>query len=194
MKRAGAWWGAALLSALACGDDGASGEDGGVGPDLFACERSSECMVVPESCCGRCGAPVRGDAIAIRRDLAADHSQRACGDDTGCPACAPLFIDPTLVATCSELRCELVDLTEHAATACEQDDDCKLRTPDCCECNGDTGVGRVIGIAVSAERAYAELVCDPSQACPECAPLYPPEVSVECSAQGRCVTDDARLP
>lgn len=181
----------ALLLA-ACGDGGATG-DGGQS-DFFACERSSECSVVPQSCCGTCGAPSRGDALAISRASAAEYARGTCADDVGCPACAALFIDPTLVATCRAGTCELVDLQLHAASACTQDDDCKVRTPDCCECGGDTDPGRLIGINAGAERAYADLVCDPERACPECAPIYPREVAVECNSDGHCAARDARLP
>jgi hypothetical protein len=179
--------------AAACGDDGGDAADGGQ-PDLFSCERSSECIVVPESCCGTCGAPTRGDALAINAAAAPEHTRRVCEDDVGCPACAPLFIDPTLVATCRAGSCELVDLRLHAASECAQDDDCKVRTPDCCECGGDTDPGRLVGVATSAEREYADLVCDPERACPECAPIYPSEVTVECTSAGHCETQDARLP
>jgi hypothetical protein len=182
---------AAVLNA--CGDDDGPADDGGQA-DFAACEVNSECIVVPQSCCGACGAPTRGDAIAVNRANASEYARRACEDSDGCPACAPLFIDPTLVATCRAGACELVDLKLHAASACEQDDDCKVRTPDCCECNGDTDPGRLIGIAVDAERDYADLVCDPDQACPECAAVYPDEVTVECSSAGRCETEDTRLP
>lgn len=184
--------GAASLAS--CGDDAAHPDDGGSQLDLRACDVNSDCIVVPDSCCGTCGAPTRSDASAINVASTTEHSRRVCADNQGCPACAPLFIDPTLLATCRAGRCELVDLRKHEASACEQDADCKLRTPDCCECGGDTGMGRVLGIANSAERDYSELVCDPDQACPECAPSYPKEVTVACNASGRCETQDSRLP
>jgi hypothetical protein len=192
--RAPASWLLAAALLAACGDDDPGDAVDGGEPDFSSCERSSECIVVPESCCGTCGAPVRGDAIAINADAASEYAGRACEDDVGCPACAPLFIDPTLIATCRAGRCELVDLQRHAASACTREDDCKVRTPDCCECGGDTDPGRLIGIATSAEGEYADLVCDPERACPECGAIYPTEVTVECGAGGHCETHDARLP
>jgi hypothetical protein len=198
-----AWYGARmqrlkrlLLTAVllaACGDDAGDGGDAGEPPDFFACELNSDCVVVPESCCGRCGAPTRGDAVAIRASATSAYSGQVCGDEGDCPACAPLFIDPTLLATCSAGRCELVDLQEHEASACTQDADCRIRTPDCCECGGETGPGRLIGVAASAESLYADLVCD-GQPCPECAPVYPEEVTVACSGEEHCETSDDRLP
>jgi hypothetical protein len=177
-----------------CGDDDSHAPDGGLPQEWFECTVNSDCVVLPASCCGRCGAPARGDALAIQEESAQAYASRVCSNNQGCPACAPLFIDPTLVATCRSGRCELVDLAEHPASQCAQADDCKLRTPDCCECGGDTSPGRLIGIAASAEREYARLVCDPDQACPECAPVYPSEVTVECNADGVCEAADERLP
>ena len=178
---------------LACADDDADRSDGGQ-PDLSSCESNSECIVVPQSCCGTCGAPVRGDAIAINRSRVSEHARVACKGDVGCPACAPLFVEPTLVATCNAGTCELVDLRLHSASTCANDDDCNVRTPDCCECGGDTEPGRLIGVGATAERDYALLVCDPDEACPECAAVYPREVTVECNAGGHCETRDTRLP
>jgi len=186
--------GVGLLLAAACGDD--STGDGGVvpdggHPDYYACDVPSDCIVATVSCCGTCGAPTRGDAVAIASDEGAAYRAAACGAITGCPACAPLFIDPTLVATCREQRCELVDLLEDEASACESDDDCRVRTPDCCPCGGDTSQGRLIG--VSSENAYSELVCDPGQMCPNCEPLYPAQVTTSCSADDHCVAHDTRI-
>jgi hypothetical protein len=147
--------------------------------------------VTPTSCCGSCGAPTRGDAVAVARDKAAERREDVCGTATGCPACAPLFIDPTLVATCEANRCELIDLLEHEASACSSDDECRVRTADCCPCGGDTSMGRLIG--VSSENAYASLVCDPEQTCPECAPIYPSEVTVSCNTDDHCETLDTRI-
>jgi hypothetical protein len=180
----------------ACGDDHSRDEwrrchPHGPTPNHYACEVPSDCVVVPESCCGTCGAPTRGDAVAIARDTVTAYECRACGSRGECPACAPLFIDPTLVATCVDQRCTLIDLLEHEASACESDDDCRVRTPDCCPCGGDTDPGRLIG--VSSENAYASLVCDPAQACPECLPVYPGEVSVSCSSDDHCVARDSRI-
>jgi hypothetical protein len=160
--------------------------------DYAACEVAPDCVVVPASCCGSCGAPVRGDAVAIAEARANAYRSATCGEDGACPACAPLFVDPTLVATCRDDRCELVDLREHEASACSADSDCRVRTPECCPCGGDTSVGRLVG--VSSEDAYASLVCDPDQACPECAFLYPDEVTVRCNTDDHCEVHDARIP
>jgi len=41
-------------------------------------------------------------------------------------------------------------------------------------------------VSISDESLFQPLVCDPLQACPECAPVYPPEYSADCSG-GHCV-------
>jgi hypothetical protein len=191
-----------LVLAAACGDDDAAldggnaesdsgAPDAALPADLFACDVPSDCKVVPASCCGGCGAPRRGDALAIAGDKLGEHREMVCDDQQACPDCDSLFLDPTLVATCRDARCALVDLLEHAASACESDDECSLRTPDCCPCGGDYSPGRVI--AVTSQSAYAELVCDPEQGCDGCLPSYPSEVTAACNAQGHCETEDPRL-
>ena len=175
--------------------DASAGSGGGepdvdASADLWACEVSSDCMIVPESCCGACGTPTRGDAIAIARNKASDWNAVACPGDLECPTCDAV-IDPTLVARCSAQTCVLVDLQQHRATECTSDDQCRVRTPDCCECNGDTHEGRLL--AVASENAYRDLVCDPQQACDGCAPVYPEEATATCQS-GRCVITDERLP
>lgn len=183
---------ALVVGFAACGGKRADDQAGNAA--LYACQRNPDCVVVPESCCGTCGAPTRGDAVALNADKQAAFRRGACGNGAGCPACAPLFVDPTLVATCQKARCELVDLHEHPMTACTKDADCRIRVADCCECGGDTSMGRLIGLNVTAEADYTALVCSPSQSCLECAPLYPPEVTVTCNAAGFCETHDTRLP
>ncbi len=185
---------AVVVSSAGCGDDSDAAKDDAGRPDFFACEANSDCIVVPESCCGTCGAPTRGDAVAINAASVADRWERECSGSMGCPTCAPLFIDPTLVATCRDQRCTLIDLRRDEISTCTQDLDCRLRTPDCCECGGDTSLGRLLGIAISAEPDYASLVCDPGQACDDCLPVYPDEVTVACSANGRCESSDSRVP
>lgn len=178
-----------LASACSLKSDGSG--DAGVDSGLRACSEPSDCIVVPAGCCGSCGAPTRGDAIAIARDQGATYRDRVC-IGVGCPACAPLFIDPTLVATCNAGQCEVIDWTAHTGSECTSNTDCAVRTPDCCPCGGDTDPGRLIGVA--SENAYAALVCDSDQACPECAAIYPSEVTARCHPLGHCETLDARLP
>ena len=76
------WLGLVLAAGLVrCGgttEDGASGGGSGSGgsatggsgggPDFFACQVSSECLLRPASCCGSCGAATRSDVIALNQN------------------------------------------------------------------------------------------------------------------------------
>jgi hypothetical protein len=160
------------------GDGGSGGTDGGV-YDL--CSKSSECVIRPASCCGQCGAATRDDIVALRSDQVTAYQTATCGDSSGCPACYSAQ-DATLIATCDAGHCKVVDLKLHAATACSAASDCRIRTNVCCECGDPTDIEHII--AISSESEFSPLVCD-GQACPECAPIYPAEVVVDC-VSGHC--------
>jgi hypothetical protein len=162
-------------------------EDAGVEDDLQACDVPPECVVVPESCCGSCGAATRDDAISVNRDFAGVYRTVVCEGEPGCPPCYD-DPDPTLVATCLAGRCGVVDLQDHPLTECTDSEDCRLRTRDCCECGGDMTEAGLIAIRAGAaeEAEYVGLVCEPEATCPECEPIYPDEATAICSA-GRCV-------
>lgn len=113
---------------------------------------SSECLVVPASCCGTCGAATRGDAIAIHVNQLAGKA--SCD---GCPGC-DMEQDPTLVATCDNGACTLVDLLEHESTACTDASECRVRSHDCGGCGVNIDSGAII--AVSNDMLYELLVCD----------------------------------
>jgi hypothetical protein len=94
--------------------------------------------------------------------------------------------DPTLVATCSDSSCALVDLLALPLTECQSNADCRIRTQDCCECGGSLDFNSLIAIRTDSELAYVRLVCDPGQGCDACLPTYPEQASAECHAN-RCV-------
>ncbi len=98
-----------------------------------------------------------------------------------CPACAGM-LNPNLVATCGGGgRCEVVDVeNDGSLSSCETSEDCVVRVPDCCECGADVSAYRLIAIRATAVGDYGALVCDPDTGCPDCAPVYPPEVTAEC--------------
>lgn len=163
------------------GSGGAGGSGGtgtGGGPSPTACTRNDDCIVIPESCCGSCGAPTRTDARAANRNHVPVDPKCAM---TGCPACYQ-EPDPTLLATCDHGDCRIVDLRLDPSTACKQDGECRLRSPDCCECGGRTSPL----VAISSEPLYSALVCD-DRACPECAPIYPTNWVATCD-NGHCAT------
>jgi len=177
-----------VLAAAGCGtshdpDDGGTGDAGG---ELFACEVDTDCIVVPESCCGSCGAATRGDALAMSGDAAGDYLTSVCAG-MGCHICY-MAQDPTLVATCDAGRCELVDLHEHPVARCSSDADCRLRTRSCCDCGGDTSREGLLAVRTDSAAGYVELVCDmgASEPCLECAPVYPDEATASCNPGGWC--------
>jgi len=182
----------AAIAFVACGGDTTNG--GKPQPLVFACESHADCEVVPKSCCGTCGAPTRDDAIAVSNDKRDAYRSLACEDTAGCPACAPLFVDPRLLGLCQGERCELVRLHDHPVAACTEDSECLVRTRDCCECGGEMSPGRLIAIRTDGESYYRDLACDPEQACPACEPLYPAEVTARCGVDAFCEAVDTRVP
>lgn len=180
-----------LVALFAAGCPSTHGPDTDGGADGFdECAVPSECLVVPASCCGSCGAATRGDAVAVSRSRADAYRASVCGDDFGCPACF-MEPDPTLVATCQAGRCVVVDLQLHAATECAGPTDCRVRASECCECGASITPSTVV--AVSNGAAYEALVCDPGTGCPECAPVYPDDYGAFCD-EGRCVMVFAGRP
>lgn len=172
-----------------CGQSHLSGGDGGMsgvdlGTDATACAGPSECRVLPQSCCGSCGAAVRGDALAIHEDDVDAHRSMVC-DALVCPPCFTPE-DPTLVGACVASACTLVDLQQRDdITACTTDDECRVRTSDCCECGGTTDPDAAIAVRVDAEQPLSALICDADVGCPECLPAPPPGLIAACIS-GRC--------
>jgi hypothetical protein len=167
---------------------GGSTSSGGGGTDAGAvyddCSDNSDCVIRPASCCGQCGAATRDDIVALNKARATAYETANCEEMFGCPACY-MAQDARLVATCTGGKCAVVDLAQHASTECGATSDCRIRTNACCECGGPTDVEHVIAIAGSAEASFSALVCDEAQACPECAPVYPPEMTAVCT-DGHC--------
>lgn len=172
-----------VFSLTACsGSHGRDEEDAGRSEPSDECVVPSDCVLVSVSCCGSCGAVVRGDAAAVNRAHADAHRAAACPDGAGCPACFAEQ-DPTLLATCDAGRCVVVDLQAHAATVCASSSDCRVRAVECCECGASITESTVV--AISDPAALEALVCDPGTGCPECLPDYPDGFGATCDG-GRC--------
>ena len=133
--------------------------------DYAACEVPSDCTVAPASCCGSCGAATRGDAVAITTDDVQPHTPVLYAATTPAARVRAALHRPDARRNVrgATLQADFIDLLEHESHRVQRDGNYRVRTPDCCECNGDTSLGRLIG--VSSENAYASLVCDPKQAC-----------------------------
>jgi hypothetical protein len=150
------------------------------------CARNEDCTLAITDCCGPCGEPSLTDYAAIAGSRAEDHFARVCPDPDAlpCPGCAVLP-NPSLGATCEAGRCVGYDVRALELSACTADDDCRVRTRDCCECGGATDPSALIAVRADARADYAALVCD-DLACPECVPVYPDTVEAFCAADGHC--------
>ncbi len=169
--------------------------DGGTRIDWAACGAGDVCELAIPGCCAECGRATADGVVAVNARRREAQRREACpgtDDPIPCPACENLP-NPFLTAECISGLCTVVDF-EPAVAACNRDEDCRLRSPDCCECGGRNGEGEVVAIArrPEAEDAFANLVC-PSDAigCPECAPVYPDTVRAACVAS-RCAVEAAR--
>jgi hypothetical protein len=147
-----------------------TGEAAGAMPDSwFECETSDDCTRHSASCCGECGVYTSDDVIATNRDGWSSYIDAMCGTDYACDACYTNE-RPSITAVCREGRCTVVDLSQDPMTACTRNEDCRVRTKDCCECGGH--LLDLVAVATSAESSYAELVCEEGTGCDDCTELY----------------------
>jgi hypothetical protein len=153
--------------------------------DWALCELNSDCILSPASCCAVCGKPALADVDAVNRERQDEHFRDICPDPGPCPKCAE-SPNPELSATCTNGACVALDIREHQTSVCSSNDDCRLRVTGCCECGGSTASWALIAIARDGEPSYQALVCDPDQACDECAPVYPTDVEAYCETHGHC--------
>jgi hypothetical protein len=145
------------------------------------CDAPSSCVLLPESCCGICGAATPADMIAVHVDRAMENRAITCADPIACPECF-METDPYLVATCEGGACVARDLHVEELTACATDADCTLAPRRCCDC-GDLGPFEAVAFNPS-RGSFAALVCDPGADCPPCALAFS-MIRVACDA-GHC--------
>jgi hypothetical protein len=168
------------------GGPASGGTGGGVPIDVRACSVNSECILRAASCCGSCGSPTRADVIALNQAALDAYSNSVCDPAQQCPDCPAPAPDPTLIATCQQGQCEVVDLTTSPITACSGDTACVIRTNACCECGGPMDQGSIIAINHDSGASYAALVCNPDATCADCLPVYPTSVQAVCNS-GHCL-------
>lgn len=153
-------------------------------PAEVRCTVANECIVVPVSCCGSCGAATPGDARAVNaeaRRARAGAGEPTCEGSSSCPDCYQRTA-PTLVATCRAGECALVDLTRDRLTECRVDSECETTFAGCCAC-GSEGP---IALARGRRDDYRRLICGAGPvACPECVGR-PVPAGAACVA-GHCV-------
>ncbi len=189
-------WDCATL-AWSCPDGGDPSCDPDPGARCAApylgCDEPTDCVLASDQCCGPCERTL-ANSDSVNRDRVDEYFDRdaECGDVL-CEPCPPPSSDPLrprVFPTCgADGRgdlCTAFDLRIEAFTECSTDTDCLVRTPDCCECGGDTSDLALIAIRVDAEGAFAQRVCPSDTACPECLPDYPSDVSAYCAEDGHC--------
>jgi hypothetical protein len=156
------------------------------------CSSHTDCVLVPASCCGACGAPTSNDVVALRVDAAAGYRESVCSAGYACPACASMN-NPDLFASCQNSLCVVVDLTTSQVSACSADADCVLRAAACCECGAAMDAHSLVAISKNSASSYASLVCDATAVCAECMPQYPTSPAVICNG-GHCWIDRFVVP
>jgi hypothetical protein len=192
-------WTAASCAGRSTRDDGASGSGGTAQPagggsgsggkiDPAACAEPTDCELVERACCAACEPVSLEDFAALNGAFSDDFtSALECGDVL-CAPCPPASeeVRPWLGATCRAQQCLAFDARLEEFTACDSNDDCRLRTGlDCCEACGRDDA-RVV--AVSEEAALRALVCPSDhQGCDECEPQYAPDRMAHC-VSGHCIT------
>jgi hypothetical protein len=154
---------------------------------MTSCKANSECVLVSETCCP-CGAGPRPQTAVNVRSVDA-HRRRVCGPPPGapCPGCKA-GPKPHLIASCVTGRCAVVDLGQTELTQCSSDEDCRLRTKDCCECGASTSIDNFATVRADRESDFAAYRCDASTICRQCAPTSPSQGRVRCKCN-RCVFD-----
>jgi hypothetical protein len=156
-------------------------------PSLTACSVPSDCILALRGCCWPCGVPSLGDFDAVNEDRQEEHHALVCTDPNPiCPGCASMP-NPELIATCSaQGHCSGMDIGAEDISACTSNEDCVIRTPECCECGADMTPTSLVSIRADARSRLEYLVCDPDLGCPECMPDYPDDVIPVCDADHHC--------
>lgn len=147
--------------------------------DYRVCAEPSECVVVPNTCCGECGDPTLEGSTAVNRARASEHRDELCAEAGVCPECETGW-NASLIATCNAARCAAVEISRLPLVACTTDDDCVMRTRDCCECGGATSIDSLIALRPDGLIDYLGLVCDTGAICDDCVPAYPDDVHAAC--------------
>ncbi len=154
------------------------------------CSQPSECTLASASCCGTCETPSLGDVVGVHRSDLERYEEELCRMPEECPPCVVGDPNPNLVATCNATECRAVDIARTPITVCASDDDCRLRTNTCCECDVAPDATNVVAIRNDSLLDFLALVCDADAACDTCTPTYPASLEAFCDA-GRCAVREA---
>lgn len=149
-----------------------------------ACHHDTDCTLVSRDCC-LCHRPTLDDVRAVAIWSVAGN---ATCDAVSC-GCTPLP-NPYLRAQCGEdAECVVVDLSAHPITACNDDDDCIVRSRTCCECAG-VGESRaefLIAINRLKIEDYQSMFCE---GCPDCARPSYASYRALCAETGYCFVEE----
>ena len=155
-------------------------------PNYDSCEVAADCVLAANGCCGVCDGPsvTAHDFRAFNRKHELEAS--ACPNaDVACGACPNPEGDGTykyFVPNCVNNECVVEDIRKSDATACESDQDCKLRNGSACceECEVNQW------LAVRSDGGFEALVCSGSnEACPACEAVPRSDARANCY-EGRC--------
>ena len=160
------------------------------GVDYFACTFNDECIKRSVGCCDVCSEETLENSTSVNALQNAAYSESVCAGGGECPACES---EPTatILPTCGDGTCNLIDLQMDAATECSVPEDCVLRTNTCCECT-DVTRSSLIAIRADSVQNISEWRCGDEVACDDCVPSYE-GFEADCSAQGRCIVMDVNF-
>lgn len=109
------------------------------------CVTHADCALQFRTCCWPCGVPGNDSYIATRLDSPDLNDAGIClgTPNGGCPDCVSLQ-NPAIYPACIDGECSVLDLTEQAE--CASDQDCRVSTKDCCACGGDFSSSGAIAV------------------------------------------------
>jgi hypothetical protein len=161
------------------------------------CVSSDDCRLEQDRCCADCRSPELYEAITQE-----EHRQHL--EDCAPPKCGPGDYRPgelecadgfdALTAVCASGTCTKLDLLNSPFTACQRDEECRLRTGafGCCPlCSVAAptfnGVQYYAGglVAFSDLAGFLSAYCPGERACSECPSSIPNEVFARC-LEGHC--------
>jgi hypothetical protein len=144
-----------------------------------ACHLASDCLVLPRTCCGQCGAATPADSIALSRQWNQAHPYQ-CTGGSGCPDC---FTEPdsSLVPICRAGTCEALFVSASPLSRCTANDQCVVRAAQCCEC----GARQWLAVRRDRRDDLSSLMCS-GTSCPACVG-NPPANRIPVCEHGHCV-------
>lgn len=161
-------------------NDAAVFVDAGAATNWKACTATSECAVVPKTCCGTCSEPALYEVTGVNVANASALHASLCTPQSNCPECLGAK-NANLLAECRKHACEAFDVSTSWYAACKTEDDCTVQHTTCCSCAPDdyVAVNKTFSSYIEAvDPLCAQRGCT---ACPA-----PARYHAICSAGGFC--------